>query len=377
MKFALDGLVCRPSLRRYTNPLWQVKELIFVISKKFEDRSFLFLLLLVTIAFGLLMKPFFSAILWAVLLAIIFAPIQQRLERSFPKRSNLAALLILISIVLIVIIPLSIIASMLAKEGALLYQRVSSGEINVQLWIDKARESQPFITKLAERFNIDLADLKQQLSTAAVAASKYLATQAFSIGQGYVQFALSFVIMLYLTFFFLRDGRKLTQLIIHALPLGNERELLLFRKFAEVARATVKGNLLVAIAQGSLGGFIFWVLGIQGVVLWAVVMTILSLLPAVGSALVWVPAAIYLLVMGHMWQGIILILFGTFVIGLIDNILRPILVGRDTKLPDYLVLLSTLGGIALFGLNGFVVGPVIAALFLAFWQIFMQEFNPS
>lgn len=348
-----------------------------MISKKFEDRSFLFLLLLVTIAFGLLMKPFFSAILWAVLLAIIFAPIQQRLERSFPKRSNLTALLTLISIVLIVIIPLSIIASMLAKEGALLYQRVSSGEINVQLWIDKARESQPFITKLAERFNIDLADLKQQLSTAAVAASKYLATQAFSIGQGYVQFALSFVIMLYLTFFFLRDGRKLTQLIIHALPLGNERELLLFRKFAEVARATVKGNLLVAIAQGSLGGFIFWVLGIQGVVLWAVVMTILSLLPAVGSALVWVPAAIYLLVMGHMWQGIILILFGTFVIGLVDNILRPILVGRDTKLPDYLVLLSTLGGIALFGLNGFVVGPVIAALFLAFWQIFMQEFNPS
>ncbi len=348
-----------------------------MMTKQFEDRSFLFLLLLVSIAFGLLLKPFFSAILWAVLLAIIFAPIQQRLARALPKRANLSAFLTLVTILLIVIIPLGIITGMLAKEGAVLYQRVNSGEINVQLWIDKARESLPIITKLAERFDINLTDLKQQMSSAAVASSKFLATQAFSIGQGYVEFALSFVIMLYLTFFFLRDGRKLIQLIIHALPLGNERELLLFGKFAEVARATVKGNLLVAIVQGSLGGFIFWVLGIQGVVLWAVVMTILSLLPAVGSALVWAPAAIYLLAMGQIWQGVALILFGTFVIGLVDNVLRPILVGRDTKLPDYLVLLSTLGGLALFGLNGFVIGPVIAALFLAFWQIFMQEFNPS
>lgn len=343
--------------------------------KKFEDRSFLFLLLVVTIAFGLLLKPFFSAILWAVLLTIIFAPLQQRLTQAFPKHANLTALLTLVIILLIVIIPLGIITGMLAKEGTLLYQRLSSGEINIQQWVDKARESVPILTELAERFKIDLTDLKHQLSTAAVASSKFLATQAFSIGQGYVQFALSFVIMLYLTFFFLRDGRTLIQLIIRALPLGNEREMLLAQKFAEVSRATVKGNLLVAIVQGSLGGFIFWVLDIQGVVLWAVVMTILSLLPAVGTALVWGPAAIYLLVMGHIWQGVVLILFGTFVIGLVDNVLRPILVGRDTKLPDYLVLLSTLGGIALFGLNGFVVGPVIAALFLAFWQIFMQEFN--
>ena len=132
---------------------------------------------------------------------------------------------------------------------------------------------------------------------------------------------------------------------------------------------------MVAVTQGTLGGIIFWILDIDGAMLWGVVMVVLSLLPAVGSALIWAPAAIFLLMTGDIVKGIVLILFGVFVIGLVDNILRPILVGRDTKMPDYMVLLSTIGGIALFGLNGFVIGPVLAALFLAFWQIFIDEFN--
>ena len=132
---------------------------------------------------------------------------------------------------------------------------------------------------------------------------------------------------------------------------------------------------MVAVTQGTLGGIIFWILGISGAMLWGVVMVILSLFPAVGSALIWGPVAAYLLISGDVIEGIVLILFGVFVIGLVDNILRPILVGRDTKMPDYMVLISTIGGIGLFGLNGFVVGPVLAALFLAFWQIFIDDFN--
>jgi predicted PurR-regulated permease PerM len=157
--------------------------------------------------------------------------------------------------------------------------------------------------------------------------------------------------------------------------MGDTRERLLFAKFAEVTRATVKGNLVVAIVQGALGGFIFWALGIPAALLWAVVMAFLSLLPAVGAAIIWAPVAAYLLAVGSYVDGIILIAFGAGVIGLVDNLLRPILVGRDTKLPDYLVLLSTLGGMALFGINGFVIGPLIAALFIAFWGIFMREIN--
>ena len=181
--------------------------------------------------------------------------------------------------------------------------------------------------------------------------------------------------MVYLAFFLIRDGQKLIELMIRALPLGDERERLLFAKFAEVTRATVKGNLLIAIIQGALGGIIFWILGITGALLWGVVMAIVSLLPAVGAAIVWVPAAIYLAAVGDIVPAIILTAYGVVVIGLADNLLRPVLVGRDTKMPDYLVLLSTLGGIVMFGINGFVMGPLVAALFMAFWGIFIREFG--
>jgi predicted PurR-regulated permease PerM len=173
----------------------------------------------------------------------------------------------------------------------------------------------------------------------------------------------------------LRDGNKLIELLIRALPLGDARERLLFAKFAEVTRATVKGNMVIAIIQGSLGGLIFWILGIPVALLWGVAMAIVSLIPAVGPALIWLPVAIYLLATGQTADAIILVAFGAIVIGLIDNILRPILVGRDTKMPDYIVLLSTLGGLAIVGINGFVVGPLIAALFMAFWGIFIREIN--
>ena len=175
---------------------------------------------------------------------------------------------------------------------------------------------------------------------------------------------------------FLTDalGRKgasefVAGLLARDIPLAADHKRELFGKFATVIRATVKGNILVAMSQGALGGLIFAFLGIPGAVLWGVVMAVLSLLPAVGASLVWGPVALYFFSTGAIWQGAVLTAFGVLVIGLVDNILRPILVGKDTKMPDYLVLLSTLGGLAVFGLNGFVIGPVIAAMFMAVWGI--------
>jgi len=150
---------------------------------------------------------------------------------------------------------------------------------------------------------------------------------------------------------------------------------LLFSKFAEVTRATIKGNLVVAIVQGALGGIIFWVLDIPAPILWAVAMAVLSLIPAVGAGLIWLPFAIYLFGVGETNSALVLVIYGVTVIGLADNILRPLLVGRDTKLPDWLVLLSTVSGLVMFGINGFVMGPLIAALFLVFWQIFSRDYN--
>jgi predicted PurR-regulated permease PerM len=273
------------------------------------------------------------------------------------------------------VVPMLFVVGSFFQEGASLYQRLQSGDLDLGNRIESIREAFPAIQHFMEPLNLDLSTVKNQLSSAALSASRYLAQNAVQLGQGTLQFFVGLGLMLYVAFFILRDGRSLIAMLVRALPLGDEREQLLFAKFAEVARATVKGNLVVAVAQGTLGGIIFWFLDIPGALLWGVVMTLLSLIPVVGAGLIWGPVAIYLFAIGEWGQGLVLTLFGAGVIGLIDNLLRPILVGRDTKLPDYIVLLSTLGGFALFGMNGFVVGPLVAALFVAFWEIFIREFN--
>jgi predicted PurR-regulated permease PerM len=192
----------------------------------------------------------------------------------------------------------------------------------------------------------------------------------FNVGQNTFEFVVSLSISLYLAFFLIRDGDSTVRAIGRKIPLAPVHRQRLWHKFATVVRATVKGNLLVALIQGALGGLAFWALGVSGALLWAVLMAALSLLPAVGAALVWGPVALYFLVTGAMWQGLALVAFGVLVIGLVDNLLRPILVGQDTRMPDYVVMISTLGGMAVFGINGFILGPLIAAMFLSAWQIF-------
>ena len=342
---------------------------------KLETRTFLAMLVGVSFAFIWLMKPFFGPIFWAVAIALIFHPVQQLLVRRLGERPNINALITLMICMIIVVIPVLFLGTALIAEGVGIYQKIQEGEIRPGEYIDQVNRSFPAIQAFLAQFDINFGELRDRAVSAILGGSQFLAKQALGIGQNTFQFFLGLALMVYLAFFLLRDGHKLVELLIKALPLGDERERLLFAKFAEVTRATVKGNLLIAIIQGALGGLIFWALGITGALLWGVVMAIVSLLPAVGAAIVWVPAAVYLAAVGDIIPAIILTAFGTIVIGLADNLLRPVLVGRDTKMPDYLVLLSTLGGIVLFGINGFVMGPLVAALFMAFWGIFIREFG--
>ncbi|MCK0165564.1 AI-2E family transporter [Marinobacter sp. S6332] len=342
---------------------------------KLETRTFLAMLVGVSLAFVLLMKPFIGPIFWAVAIAVIFHPLQVFLVRKFGDRPNVNALITLTICMLIVVIPVLVLVTSLVAEGLGIYQKIQEGEIKPGEYIDQVNQSFPAIQAFLAQFDINFSEIRDRVVSLFVGGSQFLAKQALGIGQNTFQFFLGLALMVYLAFFLLRDGSKLIDLMIRALPLGDERERLLFAKFAEVTRATVKGNLLIAIIQGALGGIIFWILGITGALLWGVVMAIFSLLPAVGAALVWVPAAIYLAAVGDIVQAVVLTIFGVIVIGLADNILRPIMVGRDTKLPDYIVLLSTLGGLAMFGINGFVMGPLVAALFMAFWGIFIREFS--
>lgn len=342
-----------------------------------QAKAFLLLLALVTIAFGWILMPFFGAIFWGAVLAILFAPFHRRILAGLGNRPVLAALTTLGICLILVIIPIILIAISMAQEGTALYQKVESGEINVGKYLRNVFTALPaWVHGIMDRFGMDsIASLQAWLSNAAVQGSKFIATNVLNIGKNAFDFIVRFFVMLYLLFFLLKDGRALAARIRRAIPLSAEHKQLLFDKFITVIRATVKGNFLVAGVQGALGGLAFWMLDVQAPLLWAVVMAFLSLLPAVGAALVWGPVALYLIANGDVWHGMILIAFGALVIGTIDNLLRPVLVGKDIKMPDYLVLVSTLGGMAIFGLNGFVIGPVLAAMFIVLWDIFSSHKN--
>jgi predicted PurR-regulated permease PerM len=347
------------------------------VNEKIEQRTFLLLLIIISGLFLYLLKPFFAPVFWACAISLVFFPIHQRLEQWWGHRPNSSALVTLLACICVVVIPVMLVLTSFLQEAADLYQRIDSGEVKPGAIIERIHSALPAAQALMDRLGMDMDSLKGYAADGALKTSRFLAQHALSLGQSTFSFFLNMGLMLYLTFFLLRDGRKLIDLLIHALPLGDERERLLFAKFAEVTRATIKGNLVVAVVQGALGGIIFWILGLPAAVLWGVAMAVLSLIPAVGAGLIWAPAAIYLFATGNWISATVLTAYGILVIGLADNVLRPILVGRDTKLPDWLVLLSTLGGLVMVGINGFVIGPLIAALFVVFWQIFSRDFHEA
>ncbi|MDE1165401.1 MAG: AI-2E family transporter [Pseudomonas sp.] len=340
-----------------------------------QHKSLLCLLILITLAFLWILLPFYGAVFWAVILGIVFAPLQRRLALKFGRRRNLASISTLLICLVIAILPVIVVSALLVQEGAALYANVESGKLDIAGYIAQFKHAlPPYFQHLLDRMGMgNLEGLRDKIAKGAMQGSQYFASQAFSFGQGTFDFIISFGIMLYLLFFFLRDGPELVRKIRTAVPLAEHQKRRLQLKFNRVVRATVKGNLVMAVTQGALGGFIFWVLDIPSALLWAVVMAFLSLLPAVGAGVVWAPVAAYFLLSGETWQGVVLTAYGICVIGLVDNVLRPILVGKDTRMPDYLVLLSTVGGLAVFGLNGFVIGPLIAALFMSAWGIFTSE----
>ncbi|TZG24600.1 AI-2E family transporter [Sphingomonas montanisoli] len=347
-----------------------------------EEKSFLLLVLAVSLVLIWIISPFFGAILWAVVVAILFDPMQQKLLRRWPEKSTRAALVTLLTVLAVVVIPLILLTMFVLQEVVSVYTLIQSGQIDFNHYFEQFQSVLPqWASNLLDRFGLsNLPAVRDKLSAGITSRFQTLAAQAFTIGQQAFGFTLALGVMLYLTFFLLRDGRPLADKFDRAIPLKTEHRRALFHQFVTVVRATIKGSLVVAIVQGLIGGVTFWALGIHAAVLWGVAMGLFSLLPAIGTGLVWVPVAAYLLISGELVHGLILIFCGVFIIGMVDNVLRPILVGRDTSMPDYVVLISTLGGIEIFGFSGFVIGPVMAALFMAVWNIFarirMEEREP-
>lgn len=335
---------------------------------------FLILVLAITAAFFGLIKDFLLAVFWSTVLAILFHSTYRYIGIKLKGKKNLAAGLTLLSILLVVIIPLTGLAITLVNETIRVYEQIQDGNVNIQERINTFQDQLPIIEGYIERVGLDPEKIQQSIGDAVASVTQNLAGQAINLTQNVVGFIVQFSIMLYVLFFFLRDGRRLIHQLIWVLPLGDENERKLLARFASVARATVKGSLIVALVQGTIGGILFWAVGIPAAVLWGFIMTILSLLP-IGSGLIWGPAAIILFSQGEIGKAVTILIVGALVIGLVDNLLRPRLVGNDTKMPDYLILLSTLGGLSWFGLSGFALGPIIAAFFVTCWAMLGEEFR--
>lgn len=337
-----------------------------------ENRALFLLFVVAAVALGWILLPFYGAIMWGSIIALLFSPLNRRLLTHLNHRRTLAALLTLLIVLVIIVLPFALITASLAHEAGLIYEQLESGTLKPERYFRGVFNALPdWISALLDRFGlVNFSILQRRLSVVLTQASQFFATQALSIGQITFDFVVQLLVTLYLTFFLIRDGDEVMDAVRRGIPLSTLHKRALLETFATVVRATVKGNLVVAVIQGALGGLAFWFLGISGALLWAVLMAFLSLVPAIGSALVWLPVAIYFLMTGDLWQGIALTVYGVLVIGLVDNLLRPLLVGKDTRMPDYVVMITTLGGMAVLGINGFVLGPVIAALFIAVWRIY-------
>jgi predicted PurR-regulated permease PerM len=333
------------------------------------------LLWVVSLALGWILLPFYGTILWAVVIAMLFAPLYRRLQVQLRMRRTPAALLTLLCALVMVVLPVGLVFIALMQEAATLFTRLQSGQLDPTQYFKQVFYALPdWVYSVFKRFGmVDFDSLQKRASAGLTQGSQYLATQAFGIGQVTFEWVASVFITLYLSFFMIRDGDAIARALRRAIPLAPTHTRELLQKFTTVIRATVKGNLLVAAIQGALGGLAFWYLDLTAALLWAVLMAFLSLLPAVGAGLVWLPVALTLMAQGNVGQGLALVAWGLLVIGLVDNLLRPMLVGKDTRLPDYLVMISTLGGMAVFGINGFLIGPAVAAMFMAVWHIQLVE----
>lgn len=346
------------------------------IFKVVKANLFFILVGVTTVAFLGMISQFLITVLWAVVLTIIFYGLFRWVRRWVgDKRRALAAAITSLLIFFFVIIPFILLTIALVNQGLDVYHSIETGEVDPNLVVDFVEQQLPGIYDMLGEAGISPNSVREKISEFVGTVSQFVATRVLTFGGNLINVFVQFTLMLYLLYFFLKDGKKVMQKIIDTIPMGNVRERRLFERFAQVSKATLKGTLVVAIVQGSIGGLVFMFLGIPAALLWGVAMTLLALLPVGGSAIVWFPTVIVLFAQGEPGKAVILLIIGTLIIGLIDNLLRPLLVGRDTEMPDYLVLISTLGGITYFGLSGFVIGPTIAALFITVWEMMGQDYG--
>jgi predicted PurR-regulated permease PerM len=341
---------------------------------RFRRGFLLALVVAITAAFIFVIRDFLMTIFVAAIFSGLAHPLYRRLLKAFGRRRVLASVTTLLVVVLVVVGPLVTIVTVVTGEAVRLTDNVTPW---VQQMVDEPTRLNTYLDSIPgiERIEPYRETLLMKAGEAAGSLGKVIVSSLSSTTRGTLALIVDFFMMLYAMFYFLIDGRRYLDSILRYLPLREAEQNEMLQRFVSVTRATLKGTLLIGIVQGTLGGVMFAILGVPGAVLWGLLMIVLSLLPVIGGAMVWVPAAIVLAAQGEWIKALVLAGFCSIVIGSIDNLMRPRLVGHDTKMSDLLVLVSTLGGIAAFGAIGFIVGPIIAALFVTTWEIFGRAYR--
>lgn len=341
----------------------------YVDERKFKLVFVIVLVILVTALFLAMIRGFLLTILLAAIFAGLVHPLYSRLGRLFRGRKNLASATTIVIIVIAVGGPLLTFLGILASQALEVVHKAAP-------WVEGQIEQPGALSRLMERFPVlerlepYQEEITRALGKAVGAVGNFLASGLSATTKKTVTFLFHAFLLFFTMFFFLKDGNAILAKILSYIPLTDVDKRRIVDKFLDVTRATLKGTLVIGIIQGGLAGIAFAVAGISGAVFWGTVMTILSFIPGVGTPLVWIPAVIYLLAVGQVSAGILLGLFCAVVVGTVDNFLRPRLVGRSAKMHDLLILFGTLGGIVFFGVVGFIIGPVVAALFVTIWEIY-------
>ena len=344
-------------------------------TSELKQISFLLILAAVTFMLVVIVWPFATTLLWSALAAIMFQPLYHWSLKKCRGRRNWAATLALVIILFAVLLPALWVGTLVVQESFEIVNAVREEPIDVAAWVESLYSALPqwAQTFLDDIGLTDFAAIQQRVQQVLAESAGSIAILAVSFTGSAFGFLLSFSLGLYVVFFLLRDGKRIGETILHSAPVEREIADRLAERFLGIVRATVKGSVVVGIVQGTLGAITFLIIGMQSALLLGVIMGFFSLIPAIGTGIVWVPVGAFLLISGDIWEGIFVLAAGFFVISSADNILRPILVGRDTGIPDWIILVTTFGGLSLAGFSGIVIGPLVAGLFLASWSILQEQ----
>jgi predicted PurR-regulated permease PerM len=346
---------------------------------RFQRLFIIVLAVFISMLFYSMIKGLLVSVLLAGILAGMTYPVYRRLRGWLGGRKALASIFTVLLVLVIMVVPLVGFLGIVASEAVQVAQGVApwvEQQISQPNELDRLLQRLPFAERLApyqDQIAAKMAELASKVGT-------FLVNSIAAGTRGTAVFFFHLFVMLYSLFFFLIDGKSLLNKILFYMPLSSEQEYRMVGRFTSVARATIKGTLVIGVVQGGLAGMALGIAGIHGAAFWGTIMAVLSIIPGVGTALVWIPAVVYLFAVGRTGAAIALFIWCAAVVGSVDNVLRPWLVGKDTKMPDLLILLGTLGGLFFFGAAGIIIGPIVAALFVTIWDIYgvaFKEFLPE